>query len=82
MKFIKAALLLLLLSVIFSGIVYYITSGTITSSSTDMVGEIGVVAVPIFIFLMLIYIASKIGARMAKKARKKSPPNQEGPKQL
>jgi hypothetical protein len=78
MKSLKTIFILLLLSSAISAVIYYLTAGTITATLTDIIGEIAVVAVPVFIFLLFVYlIARSIGKKV--KGNKKSLPNQEGP---
>jgi len=79
MKFLKTAFLLFLIAVIFSGLVYYMTSGTITATWTDIIGEVAVVAIPLFVFFFFIYIIAKAVGKTVKKGNKKSLPGQEGP---
>lgn len=82
MKPVKTVFVLLIISVILSVIVYFLNSSdTITNSAADKIGEMAVVAVPIFFFLLFIYIVAKVVGKSVKKVNKKSLPNknQEGP---
>ncbi|WP_116789471.1 hypothetical protein [Flavobacterium psychrotrophum] len=73
MKFLKTIFLLFLLAVVFSGIVYNLTSGTITATWADIIGEVAVVAVPIFVFFLFIYLVAKaVGKNLRKNINKDS----------
>jgi TRAP-type C4-dicarboxylate transport system permease small subunit len=78
MKILKTLILLFLLAVVFSAVVYAMTSGTITATWTDIIGEVTVVAVPVFVFFFFIYIIAKAVGKTVKKGNKKSLPGQEG----
>lgn len=81
MKFLKTIFILLLISVATSAVVFFLNSAeTITASTTDVAGEIAVVAIPIFVFLLFIYGVARAVGKTVKKRNKKSLPNQEGPK--
>ncbi|MFP9100116.1 hypothetical protein ACLI09_13785 [Flavobacterium sp. RHBU_24] len=81
MKSFKIIFILFLLSAATSAVVFFLNSAeTITSSTTDVVGEIAVVAVPIFIFLLFVYLIVRALGKTLVKRNKKSLPNQEGPK--
>ena len=80
MKFIKTIFILLLLSVGVSALVFFLNSAeTITTSTTDVAGEIAVVAMPIFVFLLFIHLIARAIGKTVKKGNKKSLPGQEGP---
>jgi len=80
MKFFKTIFILFLLSAATSAVVFFLNgSETITESPTDVAGEIAIVAIPIFVFLVLIYGIARTIAKTVKKRNKKSLPNQEGP---
>jgi hypothetical protein len=73
-------LMLAVASLVISVLIYYITDGVIRSSWGDIIGEICTTAVILFVVLLLIYIIARSAAKKAIAARKKSLPNQEGPK--
>ena len=73
-------LMLAVLSLVLSGLLFYVTAGVIRSSWTDIIGEIITTAIIIFIVLLIIYVIARTAAKKAIAARKKSLPNQEGPK--
>lgn len=80
MKSLKTIFILLLLSAATSALVFFLNSAeTITASTTDVAGEIAVVAIPIFVFLLFIYGVARTLSKIVKKKNKKSLPNQEGP---
>ena len=80
MKSLKTIFILFLLSVGISAVVFFLNSAdTITASATDVAGEIAVVAVPIFVFLIFIYAIARAVGKSVKKGNKKSLPGQEGP---
>jgi len=73
-------LMLAVVSLAISGLMFYVTAGVIRSSWTDIIGEIITTAIIIFIVLLIIYVIARTAAKKAIAARKKSLPNQEGPK--
>ena len=79
MKFTRI-LMLAVLSLAISGLMFYVTAGVIRSSWTDIIGEIITTAIIIFVLLLIVYIIARSAAKKAIAARKKSLPNQEGPK--
>lgn len=72
MKFLKTLFLLFLLALVFSAVVYALTSGTITATWADIIGEVAVVAVPIFVFFIFIYLIAKAVGKTVKKGNKKA----------
>jgi len=80
MKFIRAVLLIAIVSLVMSALIYIVTPDTIQNSWIDKIGEIVTVTLIIFIFLMLVYIIAATVIKRAMSGRKKSLPNQEGPK--
>ena len=79
MKFTRI-LMLAMLSLAISGLMFYVTAGVIRSSWTDIIGEILTTGIIIFILLLIVYVIARSAAKKAIEARKKSLPNQEGPK--
>ena len=79
MKFFKTVIILFLFSTAFSALVYYLNPDTITATPVDIAGEIVVVAIPIFLLVLFVYVVIKVISKSAKKSNKKSLPKQEGP---
>jgi|GEM_PF-2277071 len=83
MKLVRLVLIFAVVSFALSGLMFYLGDGVIQASWGAKFGEMGVMAIIIFIFLIIIYSIAKAMVRgtMAarKKRNKKSLPNQEGP---
>lgn len=79
MKLIRLVLIFAVVSFAISGIMFYLGDGVIQASWGAKFGEMGVMAIIIFIFLIIIYSIAKSAAKSAVALRKKSlPKNKEG----
>lgn len=81
MKLIRLVLLFAVVSFAISGMMFFLGDGVIQATWGAKFGEIGVMAIIIFVFLIILYSIAKAVAKGAMAARKKSlPKNQEGRK--
>ncbi|MXN92901.1 hypothetical protein GR160_16870 [Flavobacterium sp. Sd200] len=74
MKLIRLVLMFAVVSFAISGIMFYLGDGVIQATWGAKFGEIGVMAIFIFIFLIIIYSIAKAVAKGAAAARRKSFP--------
>lgn len=67
MKTLRTIFVFLVISLAAGYGVYSVNSDTIISTRADMAGEIGVIAIPVFIFLIFIYMVAKAVGKAVKK---------------
>lgn len=76
----KRLFAILIISIIIATSLFFINRSVIVSSWTDNILEVGVITMPVFILLTLVYFINRALIKTVKKLKKKKPSGEEGPK--
>lgn len=69
MKKLRDIFIMLVISLAVGYGVYSFNANAIKTSTTDMAGEIGVIAVPVFILLLFLYMVARLLGKAVKKKK-------------